>query len=177
MVDHLGLVDLVVLGDSLVRKCRTTPARLVAAASGQQHNRRLALKAARLVRDGVDSPMETRLRLLIVLAGLPEPETNIEFRNGYGEIVRRVDLGYRAPKLGLEYDGRQHAESSAQYATDLRRREELAAQGWHLWSAVSNDIFRTPSLTLARIEAVMKQRGMNVPRLRDDWRPHFPGRE
>ena len=37
---------------------------------------KLARRAARFVRDGVDSAMETRLRMLLVLAGLPAPEVN-----------------------------------------------------------------------------------------------------
>lgn len=76
----LGLVDLVVLGDSLVRAGHVTPGRLTTAADAWRgHGAVLARRAARLVRVGVDSPMETRLRLLIVLAGLPEPVVNHTF--------------------------------------------------------------------------------------------------
>ncbi len=176
LVPTLGLLDLVTLGDSLVTRRLTTPRRLVAGASTLTKDRRKAERAASLVRVGVDSPMETRLRLLIVLAGLPEPEVNIEIHNEFGDIVRRIDLGYRAAKLGLEYDGRQHAESTQQYGSDVRRREDISALDWHEWTAVSNDIFKTPADTLARIVAVMTKRGMNVPPLKDDWRAHFPGR-
>lgn len=175
LVPLLGLVDLVILGDGMVRKRLTTTRALVAAASAMPKHRRKAQHAASLVRAGVDSPMETRLRLLVVLAGLPEPEVNIEFRDEFGNIVRRLDMGYRSAKLGLEYDGRQHAESAHQYASDVRRREDISALGWHEWTAVSKDIFQSPAETLDRIVAVMKQRGMTVPALRDDWRPHFPG--
>ena len=43
---------------------------------------RLARRAASLAREGVDSPQETRLRLLLVLAGLPEPRVNVIIRGG-----------------------------------------------------------------------------------------------
>lgn len=176
LVGHLELVDLVILGDSLVRGSRTTPTALVEAATSSATHRTRALRAARLVRVGVDSPMETRLRLLIVLAGLPEPEVNIEIRDTHGVLLRRIDLGYRTPQLGLEYDGRQHAESPGQYAIDIRRREELAALGWHEWTAVSRDLFQEPEGALSRIVAAMRMRGMAVPVLRDDWRAHFRAR-
>lgn len=90
---HLELVDLVVLGDSLVQHTSITPEGLVAAA-GQTKRRwaRRARRAAALVRSGVDSPMETRLRLLIVLAGLPEPEVNHIIRDEQGAWVYRFDL-------------------------------------------------------------------------------------
>lgn len=176
LVGHLGLVDLVILGDSLVRRRPVTPDQLVRAAQGLTEFRRHALDAADLVRAGVDSPMETRLRLLMVLAGLPEPEVNIVLRNEYGDVVRRSDMGFRSSRLALEYDGRQHAESAEQHATDIVRREELGADGWYFWTAISKDIFRHPATTLTRIVAVMQLRGMDTPPLRDDWRRHFPGR-
>ncbi|AXH94967.1 hypothetical protein [Ornithinimicrobium avium] len=68
---HLNLLDLVVLGDSLVRRKRATPEQLVrAAAEADGRGVRLARRAAGLVRTGVDSPMETRCRMLRVLSGL-----------------------------------------------------------------------------------------------------------
>ncbi|MDO5534607.1 MAG: DUF559 domain-containing protein [Propionibacteriaceae bacterium] len=171
----LGLVDLVVLGDSLVHRGRTTPEALRRAVQAAGPHRRL-LEAVNLVRDGVESPMETRLRLLMVLAGLPEPEVNIKIRSGDGEVIRRIDMGYSSSKLALEYDGSQHATSRQQYGSDVRRREELAAWGWRLWVAVSDDLFKSPAETLERIVAVMRELGMSVPPLRDAWRAHFRGR-
>lgn len=176
LVDALDLVDLVILGDSLVRTGRTTPDALVAAAPSATRGRRKAVRAAGLVRAGVDSAMETRLRLLVVFAGLPEPEVCITIRDAGGAVVRRIDMGYRSHRLGIEYDGRQHAESAHQYAVDVRRREELALLDWHEWTAVAKDVHVTPHDTLRRVVAVMRQRGMDVPALRDDWRAHFPGR-
>ena len=64
----LSLVDLVVVGDALVRLGKATPESLVAAcAASDAWHAAAALKAARYVRRDVDSPMETRLRMLIVL--------------------------------------------------------------------------------------------------------------
>lgn len=77
LADSLDLVDLVVLCDSMVKLGLVTPQRLVeAAASFKGRSRALARRAASLVRAEVDSPMESRLRMLIVLAGLPEPVVN-----------------------------------------------------------------------------------------------------
>lgn len=85
LASSLDLVELVVLGDSFVKKKHVTPDDLVTATSqwiGSGAAR--ARKAARLVRKGVDSPKETRLRMLLVLAGLPEPTVNIIIRNPNG---------------------------------------------------------------------------------------------
>ena len=61
----------------------TSPERLIeAAAQWNCKGCRLARRAASLAREGVDSPQETRLRLLLVLAGLPEPRVNLIIRGG-----------------------------------------------------------------------------------------------
>ncbi len=82
---YLELVDLVIAGNALVRIGRVTSEALVEAANGATgRGARLARRAAALVRDRVDSPMETRLRLLIVFGGLPEPDTNRDARDAAG---------------------------------------------------------------------------------------------
>ena len=96
----------------------------------------------RFVRKGADSPKETRLRMLLVLAGLPEPTVNLIIRNPDGGWRMRFDLSYPGLKLIIEYDGRQHAESSGQWRRDLSRREELDRLGWRL-IVVTSMIFAT----------------------------------
>jgi hypothetical protein len=94
------LVDLVAVGDSLVRRKRTTPEDLVTAAEGYTgKGSRLARRAASYVRSGVDSPTESRLRMLIVLGGLPEPQVNYILRDQNGEWSSRLDLCYSDLKL------------------------------------------------------------------------------
>lgn len=100
----LDLVDLVIVGDHLVRQA--TPRSLLAQCRDSAlPNAARAVRAAGFVRAEVDSPMQTRLRLLLVLAGLPEPEVNLKFRSEVGDIVRRHDLAYRVARLLLEYPG------------------------------------------------------------------------
>ena len=88
-----GLVDLVVVGDHLVRLRRTTVEELQVFCAGLRGSgAALARRAASYVRTGVDSPMETRLRMLLVLAGIPEPRVNLTLREVDGKPVRRFDL-------------------------------------------------------------------------------------
>ncbi len=172
----LDLVDLVVLGDSLVKAGRTSPADLVGAARTHRGARAaLARRAAALVRSGVDSPMETRLRLLVVLAGLPEPVVNHVLRDEDGGWTYRFDLSWPELLVALEYDGRQHAESSSQWVRDVRRREDLDGRGWRLVIALSGDVYATPGATVQRVAAVLRERG-EVVSTTDGWREHFPER-
>jgi len=176
LAGELSLVDLVVLGDSLVRKGRTTPGKLVAAVAGWTGKGcRAASRAAALVRVGADSPMETRLRLLMVFAGLPEPVVNYIVYDESGRVTKRFDLSYPELKLLIEYDGRQHAEDPRQYDRDITRREELDTEGWRLIIIQAKGIYAEPAVTLERIVAVMRARGArDVPRtLSREWERHF----
>jgi hypothetical protein len=177
MSTALGLVDLVVLGDSLVARDHVTPEELVVAADGWTgRGARLARRAMRLVRAGVGSPMETRLRLLIVLAGLPEPIVDHVLFHEDGRIRYRLDLSYPQWRIAIEYEGRHHAESDAQWAHDITRREVLDELGWRLIVVRSADVFATPSATLDRILVALDGRGARDVRVRStDWMRHFPG--
>ena len=149
-----------IVGDGLVKAKATTVERLVAAASeatGSRH--RLARRAACLVRDGVDSPMETRLRLLLVLAGLPEPTVNVIVRGREGEWLRRFDLCYTVLRLVVEYDGRQHAEDTRQWVTDIDRREELDRGRYRLVVVTRDGIYVEPERTLERVRDALTDCG------------------
>jgi hypothetical protein len=171
----LSLVDLVVVGDAMVRAKLFTVGELqkFCAGTSRWHSRR-ARRGAAYVRAGVDSPMETRLRMLLVLAGLPEPVVNHKIIDANGWVLRRLDLSYPAIKLFVEYNGRQHADDPEQYSADIERREEFDEEEWRLIVVVSNGIFKEPERTITRVASALRQRGVRVGPLRDDWRAHFP---
>jgi hypothetical protein len=172
----LTLVDLVVLGDSLVKADRVTPEQLVEAAKHWTgRGARLARRASSFVRKGVDSPMESRLRMLIVLAGLPEPQVNKILLRADGSWWMRFDLYYAAFKVLVEYDGRQHAEDTTQWQHDLARRETLDAMGFRLLVITKADFYGSPEQVLVRIRDVLVERGAQGIRrsFRPEWRAHF----
>ncbi|MDP9164635.1 MAG: DUF559 domain-containing protein [Actinomycetota bacterium] len=108
---------------------------------------RRARTAMRLVDGGAESPQETRLRLTVIDAGLPIPETQIEFRDRYGRVRVRVDMGWRQWKVAVEYDGNQHWTDRRQRAWDIERIAMLEASGW--------TVVRVSAATLARPDAVI----------------------
>lgn len=174
----LGLVDLVVVGDNLVRTGRVSLEELMGFCRATRLPARAAAqRAARLVREKVDSPMETRLRLLIVLAGLPEPQVNLVLRTYDGDVLRKYDLSYPESRLIIEYDGRHHIDRVDQWEYDLERREAIDDDGWRILVCIAADIYQWPERTLRRIQNLLvARRQPGTPRqLRDDWRPHFPG--
>ena len=178
MASTLDLVQLVVLGDRLVRRQRTNPAQLVRSAHAWTGpHRSLACRAADLVRAGVDSPPESRLRMLVVLAGLPEPTVNLILRDPRtGEWQRRFELAYEELRLAVEYEGRQHREDEI-WAQDIDRREELDRRSWRVVQVLDKGLYETPLRTLQRIEQARRDRGAAATRrFTDEWKPYFPGR-
>lgn len=169
-----SLTDLVALGDSLVRKQRfSIPDLLAYTALWSGQCRHAAVAAARLVREGVDSAPETHLRLLMVLAGLVEPEVNIVIHDADGQVRYRLDLGFRAQRLAIEYDGRWH-NTPEQQAHDEIRRAELRDQGWSFVVVTAEDLYGDPGVLLHCLATAMAEHGIPVPaRFSDEWRPFF----
>ena len=176
--DGVDLVDLVVAADSLL-KARAFDLEQLHDAAAQWTGRgsRVARRAASLARKGVDSPMESRLRLLIVLAGLPEPEVNHVMRDEVGTVTMRFDLWYPARNLLIEYDGRQHADDDAQWKRDIQRREMLDRLGLRLLVVLKDGIYERPGETLDRVASTLRELGAPVRRsYKPEWERYFPGR-
>lgn len=174
----LSLVDLVVVGDAMVRRRLTTPEALVAFCSAVSHRAAAAARrAAAYVRSDVDSPMETRLRLLIVLADLPEPRINLTIRDEAGDVIRKYDLSYPLAKVAVEYNGKIHVLTREAWEEDLERRDAIDDEGWRLVPVIGSGIYAKPEQTLRRVHRILLARGQpGVPlRLGDAWRAHFPG--
>ncbi|MCD7101071.1 endonuclease domain-containing protein [Pseudoclavibacter sp. 13-3] len=137
--------DLVAVGDHLV--CRSnlrsdgrhpvaTPGEAIAWADGLSgRNCRRMRRVARSVRDGAQSPMETLLRLLLVHAGLPEPELNVNIFDATGTFIARGDMVYPECRVIVEFDGDQHRTSRAQYSRDRERLRALREAGCHVEQA------------------------------------------
>jgi hypothetical protein len=113
--------------------------------------------ALELVDGGAESPPESRLRLVIVGAGLPPPETQIEFRR----LRIRVDMGWREWKVAVEYDGVQHWTDGRQRSWDIERIALLEAAGWAV-VRVSAEMMSRPRVIVERVHAALRAAGCPV---------------
>ena len=75
-----------------------------------------------------ESPMESRIRVALVLGGLPPVVQHAVTVDGR---AFRLDLAYPEARLGVEYDGRHHREPG-QAQRDLEREAMLATAGWKI---------------------------------------------
>lgn len=104
---------------------------------------RRGIKRARaaldLIDGGAQSPKETWLRLILIRAGLPRPQTQIALRNEWGWPEAYLDMGWEDVKVAAEYDGDHHRTDRSQYVKDIRRLELLERSGWIVIRVVAED--------------------------------------
>jgi hypothetical protein len=115
---------------------------------------RAAARALDLARVDVESPMETRLRLGIVLSGLPEPVVQHDVLDRRGRFVARLDLAYPKKRVGLEYDGDHHRDR-ATFRHDAVRLNRLRLLDWTVLRFTADDVLRNPDRMLAQIRAAL----------------------
>jgi hypothetical protein len=161
----LTLGELVAIGDFLIRRRSplVTVGELHSALSGYPGRRglRQARVALPLLRTRSESPRESVLRVIIVLAGLPEPECNLEVFDEEGRFLARGDLVYPEYKLLLEYQGDQHRTDRAQWRSDIRRTGRLEDHGWQVLQFTDDDL-RYPAALVARIRLRLNARGARL---------------
>ncbi len=104
---------------------------------------------------GAASPRETWLRVLLIDAGLPAPQTQIPVVVNY-RTVAVLDMGWESVKVAVEYDGDQHRTSRRQYVRDLRRLKELEELGWIVIRVIADD---RPDDVVRMVVAALRQRG------------------
>ncbi|PPG27023.1 hypothetical protein [Pseudoclavibacter sp. RFBB5] len=176
---HLDVNELVVLGDALVATstnyegivrpeeppegARTAPplATLedleeIARTWGNGVGGASLRAAVARVRAGVESPMETWTRLVIVAGGLPEPEVGVEVWNG-SEFVGRVDLAYRAQKIAIEYEGDHHRTDKRQWRKDIGRVNRLQEIDWFAIRATTSQLWPTPTRFVEQVRAALSR--------------------
>ncbi|WP_188667872.1 hypothetical protein [Tersicoccus solisilvae] len=175
----LALDDLIVLGDAIVC-CHDDPfdglpgvpltplseLRRRVQVVGRRRGVVAARAALELVRVGADSPPESRLRLMIVRAGLPEPVPNVVIPVPAARRVIQPDLAFREHRLSLQYDGAHHADPR-QHARDIERADLTAAAGWievRIGAADMTALVVVPGLgvvprAVAKVAAALRARG------------------
>lgn len=114
-------------------------------------------KTLALADGGAESPYESLTRLLLVRAGLPDPQTQIRVVDEYGGLVAYLDMGWPEAKVAVEYDGAQHWTDPRQRRRDIERSAALEALGW-IVIRVSSDMLRTSAAIVARVRAALARR-------------------
>jgi G:T-mismatch repair DNA endonuclease (very short patch repair protein) len=154
---HEPVDDAVAAIDVLAHRGLVLADELVAAVAELPGGRgcRRARSVAALVDGRAESQPESRVRVLLVQAGLsPVPQHTV--RDGEGRFVARVDLAFAELRVAVEYDGLWHA-GGAQFRRDRRRLNALVAAGWVVLHLTAGDLHE-PAATVARVRALLNRR-------------------
>ncbi len=140
---RLAFVEAVVAVDTLARVGRFPPDLLLNFAVRYPRtrgvDRLMDVLAAADARSG--SPPETRLRLVLLGAGLPRPAVQHPVLDDDRRRAVWLDLAYPSHRLGVEYDGGDHFDPD-RVAKDIERHTRLAAAGWRVLRYTARDIRR-----------------------------------
>jgi Protein of unknown function (DUF559) len=154
---HLGAEAAVALGDAARRVAAAPELQSAVDRLPGRERRRRAQRVLALVRYRVDSPLETRLRLLLVAAGAPEPCCGAAVPPG-DHPVAWPDLSWPSVRVAVEVDGGHHRDQR-QWQKDLGRRRVLEALGWPLVVVSGEDVLVRPAATVALVERALRDRG------------------
>ncbi|HKC18211.1 MAG TPA: DUF559 domain-containing protein [Candidatus Dormibacteraeota bacterium] len=140
---RLSAIETLVVLDAAVRLRLTERSALF----GTRRVRSLAALA-----EPAESPMETRLRWLLLQAGLPRPEVQRDLHDANGRFVGRADLYYPAARLVVEYDGGTHRERLVE---DNRRQNRIANAGFRVLRFTAADVYGRPDAVRAQVRAAL----------------------
>ncbi len=161
MAALLALDDLIAVGDYLIHHdsplMSIDEIGRVLATIPHMRGARRAREALPLLSDRPESPQESKLRLIVLRSGLPEPEINHELVDTETGKDVRPDFRYRKYRLILEYQGDYH-RTKAQWRKDMTRRSRLEAQGWFVMELNADDL-KDPRELVARIRMVLARQG------------------
>jgi len=152
----LSLPDVVAAGDYLVhRRLPITTIEALASAisnhSGRRGVRRLR-QAHPLLNTRSESRQESRLRVIVVTAGLSGLEANFPITTS-GGFNYRADLAFPERKLIVEYQSAFH-ETPARFRADMTRISRLEADGWRVMQINADDL-DDPIELVARIRHML----------------------
>ena len=95
--------------------------------------------AVDLMDGGAQSPKETELRLLLIDAGYPRPQTQIPVADADGYEFAYLDMGWEDVMIAVEYDGEQHRTDQVQYRWDVKRLRKVHERGWYHVKVIAGD--------------------------------------
>ena len=143
---RLPLIEAVVIVDAALHSRRVTLAQLSQSARGTMK------RVIQFAEPAAESPMESRLRMILVLGGLPRPKAQVSIYDPSRRFAGRVDLYYEEARLAIEYDGATHRTSLAE---DNRRQNRLLQAGVRLLRFTAADVFHSATSIVAQVRSAL----------------------
>lgn len=161
---ELSPIEVVMVGDWLLHRGHLRLDRLRRLLDDQPW--RVAASLVRRMLPWMDpaaaSLQESRLRCLVVGAGLPRPAVNVDLHDAAGRFLARGDLVYAVWRLLLEFEGRQHALDIRQFQHDVHRYGRLREEAW-AYLQITSGMLARPRTTVLAVYRALVRAGYNGP--------------
>ena len=165
-----SVADLVAVTDAILARQQPPTSRLeLERALGWfvgGRGRRVLREVLGSARTFVDSPMETRVRLLLVASGFPCPVVGADLF-AEDQWIARPDMCWPQARIAIEYDGAHHYSSQHQMRSDVARRENVERLGWRVLVLYSQDVLTAWDATCGRLLTAFADQGVDPRRLPD----------
>ncbi len=152
-IDAIPIVDALLAGDLTTSEALT---RQLRRNTGRRGWRR-AERVFALADGGAQSPAESRLRVHLVLAGLPRPVAQCPVRVS-PTLVLHPDLGWPEWRVAVEYDGNWHADAE-QLHRDRQRLNQLVGAGWMVLHVTSRRLRADRPAVIREVRGALTTRG------------------
>ena len=150
------LVEAVVAVDRLANRYRFAPDRLLhfgARYRGGPGTARLCTALAH-ADPYSGSPMESRLRMIIVRAGLPRPRTQWVVQDVTARTAVWLDMAWPEHRIAIEYEGGGHT-APVEVLRDTGRYTRLVDRGWRIYRYTWFDVHRQPERIVAELSRAL----------------------
>lgn len=154
----LDLTEAVVAVDRLANRHRFAPDLLLNLTARNRGRRGVARVPGVLAVASpyAGSPMETRLRLLIVGAGLPRPAVQWVVQDPTTRTAIWLDLAWPELMVGIEYEGEVHTEPG-RVLHDVSRYTRLVDLGWRIYRYTKLEVYGQPERIIAELTRARRQ--------------------
>ncbi|HVH23913.1 MAG TPA: hypothetical protein VNA11_15800 [Pseudonocardia sp.] len=158
------LVEAVVAVDALANRGRFVPSDVLELA-GRYPGARGCARLPRVVELAdrrAGSPMESRLRLVLVLRGLPVPEVQFPVLDDQRKRAVWLDLAYPERRIGIEYEGEEHTRPE-RVLRDVGRYTGLVDRGWRIYRFTKYEVYGDPDDIAVKIARALAAAPSGAP--------------
>jgi hypothetical protein len=96
------------------------------------------------------SPMESRLRMIIVQAGLPRPKVQWVVQDVETRTAVWLDMAWPDRRIGVEFEGGGHT-APVEVLRDAGRYTRLVDRGWRIYRYTKYDVYGDPGRIVAEL--------------------------
>jgi hypothetical protein len=168
----LSVRELVHIGDAIVRMPRddwgrrrpdlvlgTRPQLQAAVEAGPRKGIGRLRAALEEIQVGSASPLETDFRMDAAADGLPEPDMDVEIRDGRGRLLGVTEIAYLEYRVLVEIEGDHHRTSRDQWNRDIEKYAAYVAAGYEVVRLTSAHIRGEHPIATAIVRAVLNRHG------------------